>query len=56
MKNLNIAVIGGGFMCKAHVNAYRTARYIFSDLGVRADLAAVCVRRQEQGARACPKI
>lgn len=48
MKNLNIAVIGGGFMCKAHVNAYRTARYIFSDLGVRADLAAVCVRRQEQ--------
>ena len=44
MKNLNVAVIGGGFMCKAHVNGYRTARYIFSDLGVRAELAAVCVR------------
>ena len=48
MKNLNVAVIGGGFMCKAHVNGYRTARYIFSDLGVRAELAAVCVRDEEK--------
>ena len=48
MRELKVAVIGGGFMCKAHVNGYRTARYIFPELGVRAKLAAICVRDEEK--------
>ena len=48
MKRINVGVIGGGFMCKAHTNGYKTARYIFSDLGVCADLEAVCTRSREK--------
>ena len=48
MRELKVAVIGGGFMCKAHVNGYRTARYIFPELGVRAKLDAICVRDEEK--------
>lgn len=50
MKQINVGVIGGGFMCKAHSNAYKTSRYIFSDLGVRAGLEAICVRKDDRAA------
>jgi predicted dehydrogenase len=48
MKEINIGIIGGGFMCRAHANGYKTARYIFSDLGVRANLQAICMRSEEK--------
>lgn len=48
MKHIHVAMIGGGFMCKAHTNAYKTASYIFSDLGIQAELEAVCVRSQQK--------
>ena len=44
MQTINIGMIGGGFMCKSHSNAYRTAQYIFTDIGARAHLSALCVR------------
>lgn len=48
MKTIKVGVVGGGFMCKAHVNGYQTSQYIFSELGVRASLEAICVRKEEK--------
>ncbi len=45
-KNLNIGVIGYGFMGKAHTNAYATAGHFF-DLEHRLVLKAICGRNAE---------
>ena len=48
MKEIKVGIIGGGFMCKAHANGYKTSQYIFSELGIRAALEAVCVRSTDK--------
>lgn len=44
MRDIRVGIVGGGFMCKAHVNGYLTARYMFPNLNARAVLEAICVR------------
>lgn len=47
MKNLNIGIIGYGFMGRAHSNGYRRVNNFF-DLEYQPVLKAVCGRSQEQ--------
>ena len=47
MKNLNIGMIGYGFMARAHSNAYRKVNNFF-DLAYRPVLKAVCGRDKAQ--------
>lgn len=47
MKNLNIGMIGYGFMARAHSNAYRRVNNFF-DLAYRPVLKAVCGRDKAQ--------
>ncbi len=42
MKELNIGLVGAGFMGKAHSNAYRAVSFFFPDLGVKPVMKAIC--------------
>lgn len=46
-RHINVAVIGGGFMGRAHSNAYRKVNQFF-DLDCRPVLKVFCQRRAEQ--------
>ena len=43
-KSLNVAMIGYGFMGKAHSNAYRKVGNFFPDLEHRPNLKCLCAR------------
>ena len=43
-KPLNVAVIGYGFMGKAHANAYRKVNNFYPELEHRRNLACLCAR------------
>ena len=47
-KPLNIAVLGYGFMGKAHANAYRKVNRFFPELAHRPVLKALCARDADQ--------
>ncbi len=47
MKNLNIGLIGYGFMGRAHSNAYRKVNHFF-DLDYQPVLKAVCARSEDK--------
>lgn len=47
MKNVNIGMIGYGFMGKAHTNGYAQANHFF-DLGHKPVLKALCARNAEK--------
>ena len=47
MKNLNIGLIGYGFMGRTHSNGYKRVNDFFPELGVRPVLKAVCGRNAE---------
>jgi predicted dehydrogenase len=47
MKNLNIGMIGYGFMGRTHSNAYASVNHFF-DLEYRPVLKAVCARNEER--------
>ncbi len=47
-QRIGIGMIGTGFMCKAHTNAYRTIPYVCGDAQYRPELAALCGRDLEK--------
>lgn len=47
MKNLNIGLIGYGFMGRTHSNGYKRVNDFFPELGLRPVLKAVCGRNAE---------
>ncbi len=47
-KPLNVAVVGYGFMGKAHANAYRKVNQFYPDLEHRPVLKALCARNEER--------
>ncbi len=47
-KTLNVAVIGHGFMGKAHSNAYRKVAHFFPELEHRPELAVLCGRNADR--------
>jgi predicted dehydrogenase len=47
MKELNIGLIGYGFMGRTHTNGYKRVNDFFPDLGLRPVLKAVCGRNAE---------
>ena len=47
-KPLNVAMVGYGFMGKAHSNAYRKVNAFFPDLEHRPVLKALCARNAEK--------
>ena len=52
MKELNIAIVGFGFMGKTHTFAYSSLPFYYPDLGVKINLRAVCSRRLETAQQA----
>ena len=48
MKNLNIGLIGYGFMGRTHSNGYKRVNDFFPELQHRPVLKAVCGRNQEK--------
>ena len=47
MKELNIGLIGYGFMGRTHSNGYKRVNDFFPELGLRPVLKAVCGRNAE---------
>ena len=50
-KPLNIAVLGYGFMGKAHANAYRKVNQFFPDLEHRPVLKCLCARDADKAGK-----
>ena len=46
-KTLNVAMVGYGFMGKAHSNAYRKVNQFFTDVEHRPVLKCLCARSED---------